>query len=771
MRAHNRRLIGEEARKLHALGFALHLVKPRSKKPVENAWTTGPRKTFDELQSNYARGMNLGVRLGEPSKVSGGFLAVLDCDLKSADPRHQVEAEKRLGEIFGKAAPTVLSGRGNGSKHVYVLTRAPVAPKRLAQSSEKVRVHMPSAEKWSKYEEANLSAEELAAGIRIRAAWEISLMSTGQQVVLPGSVHPDTGREYAWGKSIDEAGGIPFADFQAETKREDFQAQVFDFEAVPVDLVGSRLASSVVDAIVSGDGVEDRSSALLRVSNAMVKAGLSDAEILTVLTDPDYFLGQTGYDHAETKSRAKAAAWVRKFTLGKARRDSDAATAFADEVGVDDAPTLPPERVAAQLAELIEEKDWRELVERGSPESGSRPKNTLKNVILILRGEGGDAVFRRDEFANSDLYGASTPWGGRSGAEIIDADTTLIKEWLSRKWRFEPSNDRINEAVTWIAVANRFHPVRDYLDALRWDGVPRIDTWMKRLLSAEAVEPYLSAVSRKTLVAMVARIYDPGVKYDQVLILQGIQGRGKSRALNALVGDDWFTDAPINVGDKDAILTMRAKWLIELGELSGMSKADTEALKAFISTRSDRIRVPYGKRSENFPRQCIFIGSTNKGEYLRDMTGNRRYWPVNVGWCDVDAIRAERDQLLAEAKFARELGEALWLDQDAEAEGAEKEQKAREVRDAWEDILVEWLAGGETPDADVSPKIDRTRFHTRDIFGLGGPLSTHGDLSPANQKRLGEILAKLGYQAKSAKDPITKKARWLWVKPTKVTSG
>lgn len=766
MRPTNRRLDGERTKALYDLGLAIHWLYPKSKEPIGKKWSQGDRKSWPDLRESYKRGMNVGVRLGSPSKIGEQFLAVIDCDVKSSLPNHQVEMLEKFESLIPPSvfahAPIVNSGRGNGSRHVYVLTDQPVRAQRLAQSSEKVKVLMPSAKSPSRFELETLSEEDLKKGYRLRPAWEISLMGEGQQVVLPPSIHPDTGAEYEWGREISSK--IPLFKID-QKKRDELETVHQDFEALEVDLVGSRLSSKVVDQIISGDGVEDRSAALLGVSNAMIKAGFSDNEILSVLTEPEYYLGEVGYAHAQTESRARAARWVRKYTLEKSKKETSAAEIFNDEVEIEDAEPLSKEEADAQEAALAPELEWFDQIERGSPESGGRPKNTLKNVILILQGEGGSDIFKRDEFANAELYGRLAPWGSLPGAEFTDLDTIRIKDWLSKKWRFEPSNDRINEAVSRIADLNRFHPVRDYLDGLTWDGVPRLDTWLKRLLGAIAPEPYLSAVSRKVLVAMVKRVYEPGAKYDQVLILEGSQGRGKSRTLRALAGDAWFTDATINVGDKDAILTMRSIWLVEMGELSTMRRADAELLKEFISRTTDRIRVPYGKRTENFPRQCIFIGTTNQKEYLKDTTGNRRYWPVEVGACDVEAVSAERDQLFAEAKFAYELGEPLWLEDEAMSEGATREQEARAVHDAWEDLIADWIAKGSSEDdeGEMSPRVDRSRFRTEDLFDEGGGPLGNWKLDPPNLKRVGDILRKMGFFSDTLWDQNTKRTRRYWV--------
>lgn len=748
MMATTQRMLTKQMRAFYDLGFAVHLLKPRSKKPVEDKWTTGDRKKWSELEAQYRRGMNVGVRLGAASKIGDRYLAVIDCDVKSKEPKHLKEMREKLASLFGDDAPVVLSGRGNGSQHVYVVTDEPVSPQRLAQSAEKVKVHMPSVERVSPFERENLTEKEIKKGIRLRAAWEISLMGEGQQVVLPPSVHPDSGEPYAWENA--PVGDFAFPHFSPPKKREKglTEISIEGFDEVDVDLTQTKLDSEAIAMIVDGEGVEDRSAALLGAANRMVRARMKDAEILSVLTEPGYYLGAAAYEHADTDSRKVAARWIARYTLPKAKKDSSHADYFEDTVEV----VLSKKEIKRLEAE--DRADWRDAIERESAQSGGRPKPTFKNVLTILRGECGPDCFKRNDFAGAELYGCDTPWGGKKGDEIKDIDPTRIRVWLTHEWRFEPHINLVHEAISAIADLNRFHPVRDYLDGLEWDGVPRVDTWLATYMEATGADAYLRAVSRKVLVALIKRVYRPGCKFDHVLILEGNQGVGKSTALRNLVGDDWFTDAKINVQDKDAVMTLKSKWLVELGELSALRNADIEELKAFISRTTDRIRVPYGKRAEEFPRQCVFIGSTNKDEYLKDPTGNRRYWPVKVGACDFTAIAKDRDQLLAEARFLFECGEPLYLEKAEMNEAAIKEQEARLEKDPWEDLFDAWK------DRESSKSLVQSGFAMDELFEAAGPFeSWRCDMKEA--KRAATILKKRGYARKRYRRNGVR--GWYWI--------
>ena len=355
----------KEIKRLHALGFAVHLLKAKSKAPIESKWSSGERKSIIQLKQSYRPGMNIGVRLGAASKIGKRFLAVIDCDVKSREKKHLDELEDKLFKLFGEklaGAPMVASGRGNGSKHIYILTAAPVSPQRLSQASEKVKVHMPSV-KASKSDIERLSTLDIKNGMRMRAAWEISLMGEGQQVVLPPSIHPDSGKHYIWSRPFLRAGDAPLikigVDLAPKAERE---SVVADWKPVEVMLDLEDISPRVKKMIVSGEGVDDNSAALFTAALAMCSAGMSDDAILSVLTDRDNYLGACAYSHTQSKSRLKAANWVKNYTLKKARGETSMASRFAEEV--EEVP-LTEEEARAQENEMIEENGFYIVGKRG----------------------------------------------------------------------------------------------------------------------------------------------------------------------------------------------------------------------------------------------------------------------------------------------------------------------------------------------------------------------------------------------------------------------
>jgi predicted P-loop ATPase len=236
--------------------------------------------------------------------------------------------------------------------------------------------------------------------------------------------------------------------------------------------------------------------------------------------------------------------------------------------------------------------------------------------------------------------------------------------------------------------------VKDYLGKLEWDGVERINEWLAKYLGCSRQHPeYLSSIGRWFLISMVARIFEPGCKCDYMVVLEGEQGVLKSTACGIL-GGEWYNDTlPEIRGGDDVRVTqhLRGKWVIEVGELSSIRTAEAESLKTFLTRRDERYIPKYGHNEVHEPRQCVFVGTTNKEEWLRDDTGGRRFWPVKVGTIDIDALKRDRDQLFAEAVVAYNRSARWWPDRDFEARFIKPEQESRYVEDAWEGLISVWL--------------------------------------------------------------------------------
>jgi predicted P-loop ATPase len=680
--------IFKEAKRLHDMGLAIHWLHARSKRPIESGWTTGPRKEWNYLSETYTNDLNVGVRTGTPSKLKGGFLAIIDVDIKSKERKHLLEVEADLLRLLGDVSiyPCVASGRGNGSRHYYCVSRLPFKTFNPAASDEKIRVKMPS-KKPSKEEIKALTSREIDEGWRLSKAWEISFYSDGRQVVLPPSVHPDSGELYQWKKHLSKVSALPVlpeelyltaegddTDYnhaslnervgvkgelagaptrEAGQATERSEVAALDFRVEPVELSWLPISDDVRDAIVDGKGVEDRSGYLLKASSALISAGLSQNEVLTVLTDPETFLGACGYEHAKTKNRARAAEWIYRYTVKKVSAERSAVGIFCHARDVKKLPKLSQEEIDEQTEELLAGWDWRkEIIRVGN----GIPQKLVQNVVTIISNAVGEDVIRRDEFAYRDAYSYDTPWGGKKGDHVSDDDVQTIKYWLGSEWGFEPADNVISGALVVMAKQNAYDPVRNVLDALpEWDRVPRLDTWLASNFEAKGDPEYLAQVFRKWMVAMVMRVYQPGAKFDWMPIFEGAQGIGKSSFGRLLVGDKYFLDWLPNLNDKDSALSLQGMWGVEMGELSQFRRNELENIKAFITRTVDKLRPPYGRRLIESPRRCVFFGTTNRQTYLTDETGNRRFKPVVVGSLDFEALARDRIQLFAEAR-------ALWIE-------------------------------------------------------------------------------------------------------------
>ena len=357
----------------------------------------------------------------------------------------------------------------------------------------------------------------------------------------------------------------------------------------------------------------------------------------------------------------------------------------------------------------------------------------LANVALFLRhdpllshcfalDEMQEAVMLMDALPGCTLM-VSRP--------ALDNDLGILQEYLQREGLSRLGRDVVHQAVDLRARELSFHPVRDFLDELEWDGHPRLNDWLETYCGVTS-SPYAQAIGRMFVTGMCARVFEPGCKMDYMPVLEGPQGCGKSTVCRIL-GGDYCSDAlPDITSGKDVSQHLRGKWVVELAELSALGKAEAAALKAFLSRQVERYRPPYGRLEVMQPRQCCFIGTTNKTAYLRDETGGRRFWPVKVGKIELDALARDRDQLFAEAMRLYRGGIQWWPDGQFEREHILKEQEFRFEADVWEESIRDFL---ETQEAVLVGGVARG--------ALGLPT---GRIGRSDENRIVAILERLGWE-------------------------
>ena len=342
--------------------------------------------------------------------------------------------------------------------------------------------------------------------------------------------------------------------------------------------------------------------------------------------------------------------------------------------------------------------EWRMKKLKRSSSTGMIER-TINNALIILENDTNfkdKLVF--DRFSNRFLIKSPMPWG-RKEEEYpklwSDSDDAELRGYFEKFYDGFKSTSSINDALAILKNRNSTNVAKSYFESLEWDGKSRLDTLLVDYLGAENSE-YVRQVTRKSLTAVVARaITEKAVKFDNMVILTGKQGIGKSTLLSKLAGD-WFTDNIVDFNSKDTLLLLQNCIIVEVPELQGFNKADSNRLKQFLGQKTDKYRAPYERREEEHPRHCVFFGTTNDDEFLRDTTGNRRYWPVQVGVNKPTKnvfreLESEKDQIWAEAIIRFRTGEALYLEGNV-LKVAEEEQKSRLIVDPWESIISEYLS-------------------------------------------------------------------------------
>ena len=438
--------------------------------------------------------------------------------------------------------------------------------------------------------------------------------------------------------------------------------------------------------------------------------------------------------------------------------ESLAIEALEREIGADDIDDSPRCRV---------EEDWASgLVYRtkkkGDDEIQVLPRIAANLCHILSKHPNWIDKIAFDEFRECVVL-RENPWTDFErriefvAGEWTEEDTMRAVSWLGRfgavpeMGGFDVSPLLVDQCLPQVARENSYHPIREYLGALRWDAKRRVDTMLSTYFGAEDKE-YTRGIARCWMVSAVARVYQPGCQADYMIVLEGLQEKGKTRALEALFGTEFFSETGFDIGEKDSVQCLRGKWLHVFDELAGMSKHDVESVKNFLTRKVDNIRPSYGRRNRDYPRRCVFAATTNAFEYLQDETGNRRFWPVACdGDIDREAITRDRDLLWAEALALYESG-VRWYPDAALRALCAPEAAGRRVEDAWLPHVLEWSqkpfrrSPGEhgrvyqEPWPIASVEGVTTSDALEHIIGEEVSRMTHTD-----QKRMGGLLREVGW--------------------------
>ena len=378
--------------------------------------------------------------------------------------------------------------------------------------------------------------------------------------------------------------------------------------------------------------------------------------------------------------------------LNAARAQESAQNVFADLISQEE---KGKQEITDLSPNALTDVEWMKTSTLRYDDNG-RVKPTLDNMLKILvhdQALSGRVAY--DRFASRYVAKGALPWNMQPGTRIwTDADDAGLRWYLENKYEVT-GRDKVQDAMIMCAEQNGFNEVLDYLNSLKWDGIERLDKLFIDYLGAED-NIYTRAVARKSLTAAVARAYEPGCKYDTMPILVGRQGAGKSTLIRT-IGKKWYADGLNTFEGKEAAESIQGKWIIEAGEMAGYTRAEENASKQFLSRQVDVFRQAYGRRTQEYPRRCVFFGSSNQYEFLKDITGNRRFWPV-----DIEAqkptknvyvnLPGEVDQIWAEAVVRYKNGESLIIeDNEAALKIAETAREAHMESNSKQGLINEFL--------------------------------------------------------------------------------
>lgn len=399
------------------------------------------------------------------------------------------------------------------------------------------------------------------------------------------------------------------------------------------------------------------------------------------------------------------------------------------------------------MADVFDLQAWKGRLQR---DGKGKPRRNLHNLFNYLRNTPG--LGRTIRF---NVFSGRPEWNGKPLSDEDVMDIRLIIEECGTNDGFDVDRVDIRPAIERYARENEFDPVREYLDGLIWDKKARLDTWLRDYMGAPDHE-MIHVFGAKFLIGAVARVYQPGCQMDNMLVFEGKQGAGKTTACAALFGRDYMISSISDFKSKEASIALQGRWIVEVAELAALSKTDVRDAKKFITETVDQYRPVHGRSTIDRPRRCVFIGTTNERQYLKDATGNRRFWPVPCGDVNVPAIASDRDQIWAEAVHRYRASEAWWMTDPDQIAQAEALQSDRSEQDPWGEIIDAWLD---------FPEMRGVDFLTSATVLREAIKMTMDRLSRADEMRVANHLTKRGWKHLKKRPAPGAKPVWGWGRP------
>ena len=705
------------------------------KHPVGKGWqksaTSNAQDVIDARRARGACEHNVGLAMGGDTR-----LVAIDVD-GPAGAASLAGLEATHGAL--PVTLTSATGRDGGGKHLIFSVPDHLDMARLRNSASKIR----------------------GSGIDVR--------STGGQIVAPPSRHA-SGRRYEWIVRVPPA-----------------EMPEWLFNLMAADVEQPRLPVAKSRPGVTDIGERRYASKALADICDDIRSAPSGTRNVTLFKRAcrmfEYCAG-IGFSYYTAEAEMLGAA----MSAGLTRTESETALASARTAAAKSPPRYAPElderapKPAPRRVEHAEDDGCDEdgvVVDAHAPrvrvaEVGTW-RDTLKrskdgkllschaNVNTVLTNHSAWAgVLAYNSFSESIVFKKPPPWGMALDdkswlyPEILPTTSTKIVTWLAEAEDLIVGPDIVKPIMALVAEGTIVDPVVAYLDDLEWDGVPRLATWLHTYLGAplgdDRLNYYTQEIGKRWMISAVARARVPGCQVDCTLILEGKQGCGKTTAVRSLVPHpSLYSETPINIGDKDAYMGLHGVWIYLFDELASTSRGDIEKVKNFLTSEKDRYRPPYGTAARDYYRKVVFSGSTNKGRYLVDETGNRRFWPVETGRIDSDGVERDRDQLWAEAAHLYAQGEKWYANTAELVAVCAEQQDARVEEEPWDILVARWL---ESPTDGLSsrPGEPRARFDVSEgvttvdvmMHALGIKPEGFSKIRSA-ETRIGNIIRKVGW--------------------------